>query len=346
MAQAIEGGSAETKNPQPQSGGVFNQLVGTALGLVLQGSNDRRQQRMNEKLMQQQLLATKSLGRWEQEMALNLWDKTGYAAQRKQMEEAGLNPGLMYGNAGGGGTTQRAGSTTLQGGSPMMSGGEIGMGITTALHAAQLQAQVENIKASTENIKADTEKKAGVDTAQTAADVNLKIAHTENEKVNNAILQLQEQITQIERNVKAGTEKDTITAIQNAAQSTAQELRSDTVKANVDERTQAQIIRQINRASQEQAIRIEAQKLGLIKTGAEIEQIEKTVHQMNTSINNMIQENMRQWDKMSQTDRELKIKEIVAEATKQNSDFNTSTPQQVKQWTDLIMSVMTLGLTK
>ena len=36
----------------------------------------------------------------------DMFDYTGYQAQVAQMKAAGLNPALMYGSAGGGGSTQ------------------------------------------------------------------------------------------------------------------------------------------------------------------------------------------------------------------------------------------------
>jgi len=38
------------------------------------------------------------------------WDYTNYENQRKHMEKAGLNVGLMYGQGGGGGSTMGGGA--------------------------------------------------------------------------------------------------------------------------------------------------------------------------------------------------------------------------------------------
>ena len=39
------------------------------------------------------------------DLQFDMWNKTNYGAQVKHMLEAGLNPALMYGSAGQGGTT-------------------------------------------------------------------------------------------------------------------------------------------------------------------------------------------------------------------------------------------------
>ena len=45
-----------------------------------------------------------------------MFEYTGYGAQRRQMEEAGLNPALMYGYAGSGGSTMSANAGNVSGG--------------------------------------------------------------------------------------------------------------------------------------------------------------------------------------------------------------------------------------
>lgn len=339
-----QGQAVETKGTNPQSGGVFGQVVGTGLGLLTANYNDRRQERLNRKMMAQQMAGAKEMGKFNQELALDTWQKTGYGAQRKQMEAAGLNVGLMYGGTGAGGTTQGGQSQMPSTSAAPSGGGELGMGIASAAQMMMIKAQIENINADTKLKNVEAGKKGGVDTENVVAGTGKIGAETENiqqqtknAKINEAILGLQEDITGIEREIKAGTKEDTISLIDSAA-------RSAIAKANVDERTQAQLIKQINRASQEQALRIEGQQKGLIKTDAETASINQGIAKMVQEINNMIQGNMQAWDKMSQNEREIMIKQKVMEIGKQHADFNTSTPQQIKQWTDLLISIGTLGI--
>lgn len=124
----------------------------------------------------------------QQQQQLDIWGKTNYGAQKQEMENAGLNPALMYGMGGGGGTT------TGSAGAPSVQQADIqniGMDIAGIAQLRLLKAQEENIKADTKAKEAqaiETEtranKTAGVDTAQ--AEENLRNTKFIND-VNDAI---------------------------------------------------------------------------------------------------------------------------------------------------------------
>ena len=69
-------------------------------------------------------------------------------------------------------------------------------------------------------------------------------------------------------------------AIQLANEKTVEEIRAVRNAADITQDTKEQVIHQINTASQEQALRIEAQQLGLIKTTAETEQVRQTIRKI------------------------------------------------------------------
>ena len=85
--------------------------------------------------------------------AMDIWEKTNYKAQMAQLEKAGLNPGLIYGMGGAGGTLGGA-SGNLNAGTNQMQG----MGIQGAMQLALLNAQKENIEADTAQKNIATEK--------------------------------------------------------------------------------------------------------------------------------------------------------------------------------------------
>ena len=87
----------------------------------------------------------------------DMFDYTGYQAQVAQMKAAGLNPALMYGSAGGGGSTQggagmaggaSAGSGSV-GGTPSAPDTGIISGVGMGLQLGLMEAQKRNIDADT-----------------------------------------------------------------------------------------------------------------------------------------------------------------------------------------------------
>lgn len=133
--------------------------ISAAAGLIGQGiakGKDQRQLRQQEKLGQIQMSQNKEMMEFGQGLQMKMWHDTGYGAQKKQMSEAGLNPGLMYGMGGGGGQSVGSpGTGGIAGGmAPAGSGNEtetmMGMGLQVAQQMALQEAQKENIQADTE----------------------------------------------------------------------------------------------------------------------------------------------------------------------------------------------------
>ena len=107
--------------------------------------------------------------------AMDIWEKTNYKAQMGQLEKAGLNPGLIYGMGGAGGTLGGS-SATAQG-----AAGTGAMDIAGAAQIALLNAQRENIEADTENKRADKGKKEA-ETPGAIADSTMKSQEAESRK--------------------------------------------------------------------------------------------------------------------------------------------------------------------
>lgn len=155
--------------------GAASSAIG--IGINRLGANyDRKQQmKTQEQLTALQMKAEKEMMDYQQLKELEMWEKTGYGAQVKQMQEAGLNPGLMYGMGGGGG------QTTGHGGSPAIAAGTAqhvnttGMGIQNGMQMALLMSQKKVLDTQAEKNQAEADKTKGVDTANVQADTENKI---------------------------------------------------------------------------------------------------------------------------------------------------------------------------
>lgn len=141
-------------------------IIGAGMGLLLEGHNDRRQLKQQEKLQALQMAGNKEMTDYGYNKQLQMWKDTNYSAQVEELKKAGLNPALLYGMGGGGGTTIGSGTGGVSGAAAPSGGREVidatGMGMQLAL----LKAQKENIEADTKvklstapNLDQDTKNK-------------------------------------------------------------------------------------------------------------------------------------------------------------------------------------------
>ena len=74
-----------------------------------------------KKMQKEQVAQAKDLNEYNRKLGMKTWSETNYDEQRKQMEAAGLNIGMMYGGTHSGGTTQ-GGGTQMPDSSPSPAG--------------------------------------------------------------------------------------------------------------------------------------------------------------------------------------------------------------------------------
>ena len=121
--------------------GAGNIITGGALGIATEAWQDSRQEAQSQKLINQQVEANRKIGTQNRLNALQMWKDTNFSAQVAEMEKAGINPALLYGQSGAGGaTTSGATGGTASGGTAQGGTGEIGMGIQQAMNLELLKA--------------------------------------------------------------------------------------------------------------------------------------------------------------------------------------------------------------
>lgn len=245
-------------------------LDDTLTGLALQKPIDKRQVKQQTKLQELAIKGQKELADYEQKLALDMWDKTNYSAQKEQMKKAGINPGLMYGGTGAGGTTSGAGdaggvstATALP-----MADAKSGMGMQLGLQAAQAKANIELTNAQTEKTKVETTKTEGVDTREAEGRIAKLAQETDNAAVQNEILQYDAEVKEATRE---GNIKNT-ELVNNQLQAATAKIVKETVSAEaqgkIDRETANDIIRQIKTNTIEQSLRMELTRHQIITQAA------------------------------------------------------------------------------
>lgn len=142
--------------------GLITGVMGAIAG---QAAEDRQYQNERE-MMGLQARYNKKAAEYTQQLQKEMWDYTNYKNQVKHLKGAGLNPALLYGMSGGGGTT--AGSAHAEGVNNTGTQA-VGMG----LEAAQLFSNIRLNNALADKNEADADKTRGVDTDLARAQENL-----------------------------------------------------------------------------------------------------------------------------------------------------------------------------
>lgn len=223
------------------------QAGGSAMGMVdelLLGNRRRKKQiEQQKKLTDIQVAANKDLAIHNKELEFDLWNKTNYEAQIQHMKNAGLNPALMYGQAGGGvtGTAgQSASGSQASSESEMMNAATQRMGM--GLQLAMQKAQIKNIEADTKQKEAEAEKTATVDTELTRMSIKDITATINNKEVQREGLLLENNLKILEYAVMYDTSQDRANEIKYRAESAKQSLLELQRSNEIGEETKQQVI--------------------------------------------------------------------------------------------------------
>lgn len=196
--------------------GAATNLLGTGMGLLLEGHNDRRQVRQQERLQELQMKGSKEMTDYNMAKQLEMWKATSYGAQVEQMNKAGINPALLYGMSGAGGTTTGNANGQVTGAEAPKGGREVLDAMGISMQAAQLsllKAQRENIQADTNKKNTEANKTGGVDTTEAQTRITNIAQQTENLKAQKELIEIDVSLKQIEEHIKGKTQNMAISII-------------------------------------------------------------------------------------------------------------------------------------
>jgi hypothetical protein len=189
-------------------------ILGIGLGMMQGHQNERRNYRNEQNLANQQYGNQRMLNKQGHDLQMDMWNKTNYGAQVKHMIDAGLNPALMYGSAGQGGTTGSQG-----GGSASKGNSQMNKGIDP--NAMLIGAQIENIKKDTQKKEIERQNLAGETPEAKGRIKNLNakeletIQRTTNLKTDNDVRKVEKAILELKerKQVTGSTFIDMMTAV-------------------------------------------------------------------------------------------------------------------------------------
>lgn len=218
--------------------GAFGQqaagdVLGATLGLALEGHEDARQLNQQQRLQELQMAGQKGMAMFNQDLAYEMWKKTGPVGQMEQLRKAGLNPGLIYGMGGAGGATASVTPGNVSGADAPKGGSEIPAMIGLQLQGAQLQL----LNAQKANIEADTAKKQA-EVPKTQTETASLAQGIENQKASQKLTEIDTKLKQLQFNFENASLSDRLDIIAQEARRTTGEATRALIQANVDETTE------------------------------------------------------------------------------------------------------------
>jgi len=194
--------------------------IGTTIaGAAYNEYGNQRQNRQDRTNAMMQYQNQRKLNQQGNRLQMDMWNKTNYGAQVDHMKEAGLNPALMYGSAGQGGTTgsQGGGSATKAQApkAPVMD-----------MSNMLLDAQIKAMEAKANSDNANAEATRGYQAKESGARTTESGARTRGieESINKTIAEV-DNLSQAKKNMIA-SEKLTVT------QNEKEEINRDIAKQN------------------------------------------------------------------------------------------------------------------
>ena len=254
----------ETLGMISQGLGIAGQ-VGQMLGIG-QKKQDRRQLKQQEKLNQQQIEGQKQMADYQQQLQMKTWDATNYSRQIQEMEEAGLNPAMIYGHSGGGGATVGTGTGGGPTGGQAANAAATQQANTQAMQGMALMgAQIDLMKAQAENQRADAAAKGGYQKDLATAQTGEAISRTE--------------INKLEAELRGKSMEDQLTIIEYTGEKLLGERDEAWAKGNIAQATIKEQIKIINQELTNKAIEAVATQSNINLNEAKINEISNSIQQ-------------------------------------------------------------------
>lgn len=312
----------------PMIGGLANVALGGAIGIGDTMFGNQQQLKQNEKLLKQEMEAQKQMAEFNQALGIDTWKKTNMSAQMAELKKAGLNASLMYGGKGGGGATTQTGGQGVSGAKAQSNQGAIGMGIQNMQALQMNQAQIDLMKAQANKANVEAKKTGGVDTELAKGQLGKLAQEIKSETVKTSILGYQETIEAVRADVMQRTANEQIGTIQEAYNKLKGEAISAQTRGEIDQANADELIKQASLETVKMAVEIEALQAVKNNTLQKTEESKQFVMKLQAEIVRMGEQTAQGWAGLTDADLDRAIKQTIA-------NFQTSTPAQIKQWTDV-----------
>lgn len=231
--------------------------------------------------------------------ALDIWEKTGYGAQKKQMEEAGINPALLYGMSGGG--AQTIGNAT---GAMPTSPGSKGMGIEQGIQLALLQSQIKVNESEANKNNAEANATGGYRKDLAGAQTGEHIART-------GLINVDRELKDLDLWWNQKSFNDRLDYITATAEKAKEEVKQAKVTTGIAQNTEKAATETIKLKAVNQLLQnlLTGEQISLAK--GQQQEIQSRIQLNQAQINKFAAEISQNWVNLNRNERELQLKQWV-----------------------------------
>lgn len=316
-------------------GAIGMLAAGTAAGVIGDWIGNQTQYDQQKRLQELGVKDQMKLGRFNQQLAMETWEKTNYLAQREQMEKAGLNVGLMYGGQGHGGTTAGGQAGGISSGQAQK-----GMGIQAGLALALQQAQVENMNADTKLKEAEAAKKAGVDTAQAETQIKLLEEQTKGTALENVGKEFTNKLLDIQTRLQSESMETQVEQLKKNLELTVENIGTARAQNKVESGTADERIKQAKVATLQMGLQNALLKAQIKTEGLTQQEISAKMMKISEEIYNMQELRNLKGKEIELQGKSLENEIVKTTLDKIRTEFGTGTTaemiRQVQTLTPLI----------
>lgn len=285
-------------------------LGGGAIGIGVQAINNVMGLNQNDDLLQQQIQANEQMSTFNENLNEKYWNDTNSEAQVAHLEDAGLNPALMYAKGGAGGSTMNSGMA-VNASAPQQQ--NIGAGIQMAQNAQALSQQQDQI---------NNQKKV-----QDAQASNLD-ASTGNLQVDNDIKKVQLAASNIDYDIKDATKEEVISRVQLFNRKLQNDIDLGTNQIGVNKDTYQAQVEKIRNDAANSAIQ------GILMN-KQITGIESQIEVNNQKIKESIANIAQGWNKLQIDQQNANSNSLNSTSQSQTAQVNSDRLKWEKQMHDV-----------
>lgn len=258
--------------------GAANQVTGGLIGQIFAGANDRRQIRQQQKLQDIAIKGNKELADYQQGLSMDMWNKTNYEAQVQHLKNAGLNPALLYGQSGGGGTTANTGGGMAIGG-----GGQAANSAQTEanqINSGLAIAQTQALEAQANKANAEAKKIGGADTEVANMQVQKMISEINNNDERTKATKIANEIEQVKAKIMSNPANfnDIEVGLMADYWKMRDEAKITFNNAQISEKSQQTMIKIINQEYQNMIVDKKLKESGISLNSEQEEMIKSTIN--------------------------------------------------------------------